>query len=103
MKMNKASIWIVALLFVILLTGGCTFIAYEVWQGQSESKEQEEIETFAKYANEEIFQSIPLMEAKDTQIGEAYQFGENSYTIHVSGTTKEDYDSYISLIQQNGF
>lgn len=100
--MSKVRIWIVALLFVVLLTGGCTFIAYEVWQGKTEPEDQA-AETFARYANAEIFQSIPLMKVKGAQYGEAYQFGENSHTIHVSGTTKEDYESYLSLLQKNGF
>lgn len=102
MKMNQFKTWIIASLFVVLLTGGCTFIAYEVWQNRDVNQEQE-IETFAKYAKAEIFQTIPLMEAKDIQVGEAQQFGENSHTIHVSGTTKEDYEAYLSLLQKNGF
>lgn len=102
MKMNKAKIWIVALLFVLLLTGGCVFIVYGVWQNQSKSK-KEKVVTFAKHTNVEIFKDIPLLENENTQVGEAYQFGDSSYTIHVNGTTKEDYQEYIKLLQKKGF
>ena len=102
MKMKKRSIWIVALLFVFLLTGSCTFIVYNEWMGK-EKTSGEEVETFAKYADEAIFKQIPLLETEDAQIGEAYQFGENSHTIHVSGTTKEDYQNYLQKLEENGF
>jgi len=102
MKMKKASVWIVAILFVLLLTGGCTFMMYQLLKGQEKSEEKE-IETFAKYAKEEVFQTIPLLEAEHAQVGEAYQFGENSYTIHVSGTTHSDYQKYISQLEKKGF
>ena len=100
--MKKRSIWIVALLFVFLLTGSCTFIVYNEWMGK-EKTSGEEVETFAKYADEAIFKQIPLLETEDAQVGEAYQFGENSHTIHVSGTTKEDYQNYLQKLEENGF
>ena len=91
MKTNKGKIWIIASLFVVLLAGGLTLALYPVikerFGAQETTKADISDTTFAKYSEQEIFKSVPAMEVENTKIGEAYQYGTNSYTIHVSGTT----------------
>lgn len=107
MKTNKSKIWIIAVLFVVLLAGGITLALYPVikdrFGAQETTKADISDKTFGKYSEQEIFKSVPLMEVADTQIGESYQFGANSYTIHVSGTSLEDYQEYLKLLEKEGF
>ena len=107
MQTNKSKIWIIAILFAVLLAGGLTLALYPVVKERFSVKETTKVDvsdtTFAKYSEEEIFKSVPAMEVEDTQVGESYQYGSSSYTIHVSGTSLEDYQAYLKRLEENGF
>ena len=69
MKMNKVAAIIVAVLLVLLVSGGCLLVVYEVNQNQKEAAKVEaekevvkyDYATFADYTPIEEFQSIPSL------------------------------------------
>lgn len=107
MKTNKTKIWIIAALFVVLIAGVIALVfgskVAELFGPKVIMKADVNDTSFGKYSDDEIFDSIPAMEVKDSQIGDSYQYGANSYTIHVSGTSLEDYQAYLKLLESEGF
>lgn len=111
MKMNKVAAIIVAVLLVLLVSGGCLLVVYEVNQNQKEAAKVEaekevvkyDYATFADYTPIEEFQSIPSLVVEGGKIGTPYEYGAGVYTLNISGTTVEDYKAYLATLQEHGF
>ena len=111
MKMNKVAAIIVAVLLVLLVSGGCLLVVYEVNQNQKEAAKVEaekevvkyDYATFADYTPNEAFQSIPSLVVDGGKIGTPYEYGTGVYTLNISGTTVEDYKAYLATLQEHGF
>lgn len=108
MKMNKTSLIILTIVIVALLSGGFFLVAYEVYQNQQEAKQVAEepkydYDTFADYTTVKEFESVPVLKTEGSKISDAYEYGDGHYTLCVSGTTKADYDAYLTTLTDKGF
>jgi len=106
MKMNKISLVFVTILIVTLLSSGIFLVAYQMKQTE-ESKvtnnSLQEYETFSSYTSVKEFANIPVLFKKGCKVSDAYEYGKGYYTLSVSGTTKADYDEYLTTLAEKGF
>lgn len=106
MKKKTLATLIIAIVLVLLLSGGAFLVVYEVYQNKQATKTEEpkyDYETFAEYTTESIFESIPALIVEGGKIGAAEELGKGSYTLNVSGTTMDDYKAYLADLEDKGF
>lgn len=87
------------LLLVIVMLAGCASTKTE----NEKDSEATTVRTFADWTDSEIFQDIPAMVVKGTRIGQATDYGDETYIITVNGTSSEDYQSYLTTLEEVGF
>lgn len=61
------------------------------------------VRTFADWTDIEVFQEVPALEAEDTKVGKATDFGGGLYQIDISGTEISDYQDYQATLESCGF
>ncbi len=59
--------------------------------------------TLAEFSDYELFSEVPRMAAADARYERAVDDGAGTYGISVYGTTKADYDAYLSLLEADGY
>lgn len=98
MKKYGKMIMVLFLLTVFVLVG-CASTNEE----KNSESESAKVQTFADWTELEIFQDIPAMIVKGTRIGEAMDYGADTYVITVNGTSKENYEMYLTTLEEVGF
>ena len=64
---------------------------------------RESVKTFSDWAEHEVFQDVPAMLLEETRIGKSTDYGAGTYVIDVRGTSLDDYRSYLTLLEEQGF
>ena len=86
--MKKQKVVIGSVLFLLMIClGGCGG----------------KVETFAEWCDVELFQNVPAMVVEGSTISDAVDYGDDNYVITVSETVKEDYDTYLALLENSGY
>jgi len=83
---------IVLLIFAAFLLVGCSGF------GKKSS-----VRTFADWTDNKLFQNIPALYVEGTRIGDAKDFGRGTYIVEVQGTSLDDYNSYLSLLEEQNY
>lgn len=90
-----------------LLLAASAFLVYSmsVWNKEKERVVEavEAVKTFGDYTDCEVYMDVPAMVYEGTKIGEAKDYGNKNYVIDVNGTSKEQYEEYISLLVEHGY
>jgi len=98
--MKKYKIMIVALLALTMFA----FVGCNATKENNESElESAKVKTFADWTKVKVFQDVPAMVVKGTRIGEAIDCGADTYVLTVNGTTKEDYETYLGMLEEAGY
>ena len=71
--------------------------------GCSGEETESDVRTFADWTENELFQDIPALFVEGTRIGDADDYGKGTYIIEVQGTSLEDYKSYLTLLEEEGY
>ena len=93
-RMKKWQIVILTLIIVFLFVG-C---------GSTDNKaSNQEGKTFAEWSEYEVFANVPALITDHTRISQAHDAGGKNYVIDVSSANKEDYETYLKLLETEGF
>lgn len=105
MKNKKTVIVGISVLLVVLLLGAGFVLFLEVGKKEetTEQKVDSKYTTFGEFTSTDIFKDVPALIAEGTKIGSAFEYGDKHYTIDVNGTTLEDYQDYLELLQEAGY
>ena len=109
MKNKKLTIVALILLGLVLFTGAFFVVFLNIQKNieaaETAAKEEEAIDvtSFSAYTKQKIFKDIPAMVVKGTKIGEVKTFAGKMYIIDVNGTTEQDYDAYLKVLEKAGF
>lgn len=105
MKVKKQIISFCALVvfFMIVSVGLCFYIAQTQNFKRETFRKSQEVKTFSDWTEEELFQNIPALIAEATRIGTVVDTGAGTRTIDINGTSLENYQDYIALLEQEGF
>lgn len=87
-----------SIMLVAFVLSGCAAISEFVSGDRTPT-----IRTFSDWTDEEVFQTIPAMVVDNTKVSGADACGADTYMITVSGTTLEDYETYLKLYEPSGF
>lgn len=90
---------LIQLLLAVFFLVGCTGAGTE----STDSAVNTEVRSFADWTDCKVFQDIPVMRVSGTRIGEAVDYGAGTYIINVNGTSLEDYQSYLQVLEADGF
>lgn len=63
----------------------------------------ESTDTFASKTTIDQFAKVPLMATESGAFGSAYEYGNDFYSIDITGTNKTEYDTYLDKLTSNGF
>lgn len=99
MKKHK----IVLLISLFLIAFGLTGCAQKPSENASAGEEKEKAQTYADRTQIEAFQEVPVMVADNTGTGQITDYGDNTYVVDVNGTTLEQYQAYLTLLEEEGF
>lgn len=61
------------------------------------------VETFKTITENEVFQSVPMMAGETLSFTELEEVGDGNYQIHADNTGLEDYNRYLTLLEEEGF
>ena len=87
--MKKQKIFLITMFVMLLgLVGGCGSNAAPTYSEQTEV---------------EIFQNVPIMEVEGATTGTADDYGDGNYVMKITGTSKSDFDTYLALLENEGF
>lgn len=86
---------LVQLLLAILMLTGCN--------GVLSSKDDDAVKTFADWTDNELFQNIPALYDEESRISEVADYGDETYMITINGTSLEQYESYLTILEEVGF
>lgn len=103
-KNGKLQIILIVTLLVILLGGGGTIVAMSYLK-DAEQPETEEVDpnSFAAWGKQDCFAEVPAMLVEGTKIAKPVDYGSKNYLFIVSGTTVENYQDYLLLLEEYGF
>ncbi len=59
--------------------------------------------TFSEWTDNELYQNIPAMVYDNTIIGEVEDYGDGYYVLPISGTSLENYQEYLKLLEKKKF
>lgn len=96
MKKKKELIIVVALALLLLL--GVVVVLFVTGGVKPLGKA-----TFATHTEYEVFQGIPVMKGEHITFTEARDVGSDNYMLYAENTTKEDYDNYLSILEEKEF
>lgn len=99
---KKSTLFIVIALLFVLLTGIFLVVFAEITFGGKTEKKLD-LTMFSAYTDCEVFQEIPAMESQSGKISKAEDSGNGDFLINVSGTTKDEYTKYLSVLEEHGF
>lgn len=107
MKNKKLTIVALVILVVALLTG-VFFVVFnsiaDAWDASSAEEEDViDVTSFSAYTKRKEFAEVPALIAENGKIHDAVDYGGNSYVIDVSGTTVDEYNDYLKLLEKSGF
>lgn len=95
---------IFGLLIVLLLSG--SFVVYMGIKENESTKDKVEataVKTFETYFTIDVLQDVPAMLGDNMKIGSAGDYGAGNYVIDVNGSTLEDYQAYLLLLEKEKF
>ena len=103
---KKVTLAVLITLIIFLLAGAFLVVMMKVTAqgaGEEEEEKTKDITMFSAYTECEEFQNVPAMVVKDGIFSEATDYGDNDWTIHVSGSTTEEYQAYLTTLEEAGF
>lgn len=104
---KKLTIGILLVLLTLLLSGAIFVALWSVSVGKEEQQEPQEelvdLTMFSSITTCEIFQNIPKMICDNAVYSEAEDYGNGDWLISVNGSTLEEYQAYLKLLEQSGF
>ena len=102
---QKKSVVSVVLLLLLMLTGVflLIFLNFMKKKNEANSVEPINIEYFSGYTKQEEFQEIPVLTAQNAKVGKVEEQGGGCYVLGIDGVTVEEYNSYLTKLQQEGF
>ena len=104
MKQKTTTLVLILGLLFVLLTG--MFIVVFLNMSKTATEEENkviDITMFSAYTDYEVFQSIPAMKTERGKFDDAEDYGNQDYVINVTGTTVEEYQTYLKTIEKAGF
>ena len=102
-KNGKMQIILIVGMLVLLLVGGGVLAGVSYMEKSKEEAEANAMVSFAEWFDEDYFDQVPAMLPEEGKIGDAVDYGNENYLIDVNGTTVEDYQAYLLLLEENGF
>lgn len=102
-KVSAEKIILITAVVVLLIGAAIVILLGRTKETGTEAEAKSDIRMFSEFTNVEIFQDIPAMYVENTKIGTASDYGSGNYLIDVNGTTKEDYDAYVKVLEKEGF
>lgn len=104
MKKQKTIIIVLAILILVLLGGMAAVIILNQYQPAVEEDENLVVKgTFEEFTDSETLRDLPVLYGKGMKIGTPFDYGTNDDMIDVSGTTLEDYQTYLDTLEENGY
>lgn len=96
---------IVYVVLTLFLLGGISVAGYIAYQGMSDGEKVEttSANTFAKYYEIDVLQTVPIMEGDNMKMGTATDYGDGTYVVDVNGSTLDDYNAYLDTLEESGF
>ena len=85
--MRNKKTWVILGMLVFVFLTGC---------GSSKN-------TFATVTDSELFQTIPVMTGEKLEFSEVTDVGGGNFMITADNTTKQEYDDYLAVLEQDGF
>lgn len=59
--------------------------------------------TYSEQTDVEVYQNVPVMEVEGATTGTADDYGDGNYVMKITGTSKSDYDAYLTVLEKEGF
>ena len=103
---NKKLVILLVTLVLLLFSGVVVVLAMQKNIKSKDNAEQtinSSVRTFADWTDIEVFQNVPAMIVEATRIGKATDQGNKNYVIDVDGSSLEDYQNYLKLLEKDGF
>ena len=85
--MRNKKTWVILGMLVFVFLTGC---------GSSKN-------TFATVTENELFQTIPVMTGEKLEFSDVTDVGGGNFMITAANTTKQEYDDYLAVLEQDGF
>ena len=103
-KNGKLLIILIVAMLVLLLGGGGTIVAMSYLKN-AEQPETEEVDqnSFAAWGKQDCFAEVPAMLVDGTKIAKPVDYGSKNYLFTVTGTSVENYQDYLVLLEEYGF
>lgn len=105
MKNKKIAIIALVVMVLFLLTGAFFVVFLNIANAGSLDSDATvvDVSSFSAYTTVEEFQNVPAMVVEGTTISKAEDHGNGTYLIGVSGTTEQNYEDYLKLLEQAGY
>lgn len=105
MKNKKMTVILLIVVLMALLVGMFFVMFQSMEQAGEETVAEAQVnpEYFSAYTTAEIFQDVPAMKTTEGTIGDAWEAGADSYVVDVDGTTLDEYQAYLKLLESDGF
>ena len=101
---NKKKLGIVLLILYFIVSAGGVFLMLSLKKGDAEKTSQvSSTETFAAWTDIEEFATVPSLVTEHSKVSEVADYGDAHYVISVDGTTVDDYQDYLKLLEKTGF
>ena len=89
-------IWFSLLLLMLVSLSACG-------NKQESVDNTQKIRTFSDWTKQAEFQEVPAMDFEGTKVNTVEDYGAKTYIVSVSGTTTEQYQDYLKLMEKAGF
>ena len=102
--MKKKEAIILSCILVLLLMVSAT-LALLVGKAGNETKQADEqqVETFAAWTEHDALSQVPAMIVDGARIGNPFDVGSGNYLVDVEGTSMDDYNDYLKLLEMEGY
>ncbi len=101
---KKRTVILLSLLAAVLIVGaGIYLYSASVQKAQADKVAEENSKGLKRYSEFDIFAGVPAMTRQDVAYDNAIDAGGGDYMIAARDATPEDYQDYLSVLEQEGF
>ena len=101
--MKKRQTVVISILLACLLLLLASVVVVFWYVNKQSHAESMNYELFSAWTEVEEFQTIPTMTGKNVKIGDAIDYGSKHYVLDVNGTSVEEYQAYLKVLEKQGF